>query len=46
MPPVTNTGHVFSEMSRIFVCEYVTGGGLVRETLSVALAAADDAMLR
>ncbi|MGH8531622.1 MAG: ATP-grasp domain-containing protein [Gammaproteobacteria bacterium] len=33
-------------MPRIFVCEYITGGGLAGETLPVALAAAGDAMLR
>ena len=33
-------------MPRIFVCEYITGGGLVGEALPVALAAAGDAMLR
>ncbi len=33
-------------MPRIFVCEYVTGGGLAGEALPVALAAAGDAMLR
>lgn len=33
-------------MPRIFVCEYITGGGLAGEALPVALAAAGDAMLR
>ncbi|MFH0342380.1 MAG: ATP-grasp domain-containing protein [Chromatiales bacterium] len=33
-------------MPRIFVCEYITGGGLAGEALPVALAAAGDSMLR
>ena len=33
-------------MPRIFVCEYITGGGLTGEPIPVALAAAGDAMLR
>ncbi|MGH8509465.1 MAG: ATP-grasp domain-containing protein [Gammaproteobacteria bacterium] len=33
-------------MPRIFVCEYITGGGLAGEVLPAALAAAGDAMLR